>query len=130
MILAFRSGPTDLPKGEFFSALALIGIIAGLLSHVAGLIVSLPFVAVFKRKGFLQSPNKWFIGPLDRYKNYVPPQALRIALAIKKELPEVKFKVEYFAVSDQCEPVDPFLMAYVDDNKHYIAVRDEEGFRE
>jgi hypothetical protein len=87
-------------------------------------------VAVFERKGFLQSPNKWFTGPLNRYKNYVPPQALHIALAIKKELPEADFKVEYFAVSNQCKPVDPFLMVYVDDNKHYIAVWDEEGFKE
>lgn len=74
------------------------------------------------------SCKKWRRDKLEYYSNHVPTRALALALAVQAKIPEVIFQIEYFA--DHAEVADPFLIASAGDRKYYVAVWDEEGFKE
>ncbi len=70
----------------------------------------------------------WDTINLSSYHKEIPLGVIEKALALKQELNDVHFKVDYLRVRRSSVSYDPFLVAIYKDAKYYIAVWEEPGF--
>ena len=71
----------------------------------------------------LSYPPHWGTQEIQDYKEPIPEFVLDMAVRIKKELPTIQFTVEFME-----ESPDPFLIAKLGNEEHYIAVWEEPKF--
>jgi len=108
--------------------------------HAFWTLVSGALVAIFGTIGFFGHLLKtqpyeyqvsWEIKPLANYDQPVPEFALATSMELHQRVPEVKFSIDQFVVTKARKITqDPFLIAELGEEKYYIEVWDEPGYKQ